>query len=150
MYFLQESGEPLRLRFVKAFYGPYAENLRHVLNVIEGQYITGYIDGGDIPDKKIELVPGSVSDAERFLANYNETQERLNKVTSLVQGFETPFGLELLATVHWVIQHGAANSMDDVVRQTYEWNEHKRQFSSKQIGIAVSRLAEQKWIDPIE
>ncbi len=31
MYFLQEAGEPLRLRFTKGLYGPYAENLRHVL-----------------------------------------------------------------------------------------------------------------------
>lgn len=42
MYFLQEAGEPLRLRFVKGPYGPYAENLRHVLVAIEGHLIAGY------------------------------------------------------------------------------------------------------------
>ena len=31
MYFMQEAGEPLRLHYAKAPYGPYADNLRHVL-----------------------------------------------------------------------------------------------------------------------
>ena len=47
MYFMQEAGEPLRLRFKKAPYGPYAENLRHVLHAIEGHLVAGYADGGE-------------------------------------------------------------------------------------------------------
>jgi hypothetical protein len=39
MYFMQEAGEPLRLQYVKHHYGPYAENLRHVLNAVEGHLI---------------------------------------------------------------------------------------------------------------
>ena len=35
MYFMHAAGEPLRLRFVKARYGPYAENLCHVLNCLQ-------------------------------------------------------------------------------------------------------------------
>lgn len=35
MYFMQEAGQPLRLRYVQAPYGPYAENLRHVLRESE-------------------------------------------------------------------------------------------------------------------
>jgi len=51
MYFMQEAGEPLRLKYRKAIYGPYAENLRHVLKEIEGHFVCGYADGGDKPDK---------------------------------------------------------------------------------------------------
>lgn len=36
MYFQQEAGEYIRLRYHKAPYGPYAENLRHVLHAVEG------------------------------------------------------------------------------------------------------------------
>ena len=60
MYFMQEAGEPLKLRYTKAPYGPYAENLRHVLQSIEAYFISGYSDGGDAPDKQLELVPGVV------------------------------------------------------------------------------------------
>ena len=58
MYFLQEAGEPLRLRYAKALYGPYAENLRHVLRQIEGHFVAGYADGGDEPTKQLTLVVG--------------------------------------------------------------------------------------------
>jgi O-acetyl-ADP-ribose deacetylase (regulator of RNase III) len=149
MYFLQKAGEPLRLNFTKAHYGPYAENLRHVLNAIEGYFITGYVAGGDAPDKTIELVPGAADDAEVFLSEHCETQERLNRVNALVQGFETPFGVELLSTVHWLVTQNGASTLDDVIRQTYEWNERKRQFSQKQIEIAVRRLADQGWVSVI-
>ena len=44
---LQEAGEPLRLRYVKASHGPYAENLRHVLRTLDGCYIEGGGAGGD-------------------------------------------------------------------------------------------------------
>jgi O-acetyl-ADP-ribose deacetylase (regulator of RNase III) len=149
MYFLQETGEPLRLNFAKAHYGPYAENLCHVLNAIEGYFITGYTDGGDAPNKTIELVPYAADDAEVFLAQHCGTQDRLGRVYALVQGFETPFGLELLSTAHWLITQNHAITVDDVIRQTYEWNEHKRQFTPKQIKIAVGRLAEQGWVGAI-
>ncbi len=64
MYFMQEAGEPLRLRYERGPYGPYAENLRHVLREIEGYLVSGYANGGDAPDMELTLVPGAVDDAE--------------------------------------------------------------------------------------
>lgn len=104
MYFMQEAGEPLRLKYRKAPYGPYAGNLRHVLNAIEGHLISGYADGGDVPDKPLELVPGAVEDATAFLRQHPDTRAHFDKVAALVKGFESSFGLELLSTVHWVIK----------------------------------------------
>ena len=106
MYFMQVAGEPLRLKFVKATYGPYAENLRHVLNAIEGHLVSGYADGGDAPDKELELVPGALEDAHAFLENTPETQARFDRVSALIEGFESSFGLELLSTVHLDRQRG--------------------------------------------
>ena len=145
MYFMQEAGEPLRLRFNQALYGPYAENLRHVLNAIEGQLVAGYDDGGDAPDKQLKLVPGATDDAERFLKQHQETRSRFDKVTALVEGFESPFGLELLATVHWVMKHETVANVDDVVAHTYAWNPRKLQFTRRQIGIAVDVLTQKGW-----
>ncbi|MBN2576413.1 MAG: macro domain-containing protein [Deltaproteobacteria bacterium] len=149
MYFMQEAGEPLRLRFAKGPYGPYAENLRHVFHAIEGYYVTGYGAGGDAPDKPLELVPGAVADARAALAAQPETRERMERVGKLVQGFESPFGLELLATVHWLLAHEAPSSEDDLIAQTYAWAERKRQFSPKQIELAARVLRERGW-RPVE
>ena len=149
MYFMQETGQPLRLQYAKGPFGPYAENLRHVLHAIEGHLISGYLDGGDAPGKQLELVPGAVADAEDFLRTDTDTRERLERVADLVAGFETPFGLELLATVHWVFTRDGATNHDDAVRLTHAWNDRKKQFSSRQIGLAVDVLRSKSWLPSV-
>ena len=150
MYFMQEAGEPLRLKYQKGLYGPYAENLRHVLKAIEGHLVSGYADGGDAPDKQLKLVPGAIEDATIFLERNAETRNRFGKVAELVEGFESPFGLELLSTVHWVIKKEGARSISDVKKQTYAWNDRKQQFTPRQIAITVDVLARNGWVNEIE
>ena len=145
-YFTQVAGEHLRLRFAKGHYGPYAENLRHVFHTIEGHLVSGYADGGDAPGKPLTLVPGALADAEVFLSSRSETQERLRRVFRLVEGFESPFGMELLATVHWVVQKEGARTTEDLVDQTHAWGPHKARFSRRQIGVAEDVLRAQEWI----
>jgi O-acetyl-ADP-ribose deacetylase (regulator of RNase III) len=147
MYFMQEAGEPLRLQYVKAPYGPYAENLRHVLRAVEGHLIAGYADGGDAPDKPLSLLPGAVDEARDFLDQHEISRARFERVTRLVEGFESPYGLELLATVHWVMSREGAQH-DSVVRHVYAWNHRKRQFTPRQLAIAEERLKSQNWLSP--
>lgn len=148
MYFMQEAGEPLRLNYAKAPYGPYAENLRHVLRAVEGHLISGYADGGDAPKKPISLVPGAMEEAKSFLDQLEVSRARFERVTRLVEGFESPHGLELLATVHWVMRREGATQHDSVERQVYGWNGRKRQFTPRQIAIAKERLMSQDWLSP--
>ena len=146
MYFMQAAGEPLKLRFTKGHYGPYADNLRHVLNAIEGHFVSGYADGGDAPDRRLQLVPGALEEARAFLEGKADTDERFARVSELVDGFESPFGLELLATVHWVAAGKAeAADLDEVTEQTYAWNDRKKQFSRRQIALAFGVLSEKGW-----
>ena len=145
MYFMQEAGEPLRLKYQKALYGPYAENLRHVLHTIEGHLVSGYADGGDTPDKQLKLVPGAIEDAKTFLKLYPDTLARFDKVAELVEGFESPFGLELLSTVHWVVKNETVNSVDEVINYTYAWTTRKQQFTHRQITLTADMLADKGW-----
>jgi len=147
MYFLQESGENLRLNFTKGVYGPYAENLRHVLHAVEGHLLSGYADGGDKPDKQINLVPGAYEDSSKFMKLHRQTNEHFNRVSGLVEGFETPFGMELLATVHWVVTKENVQGMDQIIDSVYRWNERKKQFSKRQIELAYNVLCEKGWIE---
>ena len=147
MYFMQEGGENLRLKYQKAFYGPYAENLRHVLKVMEGHYISGYEDGGDAPEKILHLLPGSHEKAQSFLLKHNDTSKNLQRVVDLVDGFESPAGLELLATVHWVIKReGASGSQQRIVNGVHSWGERKRGFSPEQIQVATDTLENKGWV----
>lgn len=147
MYFMQEAGEPLRLKYKKHHYGPYAENLRHVFNKIEGHLVSGYADGGDEPEKQLELVPGAIADAHEFLKDHPDTLAHFERVTALVEGFESPFGLELLSTVHWITKEGAARSVDEIVAQVHGWNNRKKRFSSHQIALAFKLLTDKGWIE---
>lgn len=146
LYFLQITGEPLRLRFTKGHYGPYAENLRHVLNTIEGHFVSGYEDGGDAPDKALQLLPGVLDKAQDFLLGQDPTRRRLGRVGELVEGFESPFGLELLATVHWIAADDPPSSLDQIEEAVYAWSRRKQRFSSRQISLAHARLSEKGWL----
>ena len=147
MYFMQEAGEPLKLKYVKAIYGPYAENLRQVLIAIEGYMTFGYAEGGDQPGKLIQIVPGATEEAEPFLAAHPETLARFERVVDLVSGFETPFGLELLATVHWVATYESAFTTPEVIEKTYAWNDRKMRFSRDQITMAADVLSGKGWME---
>ena len=146
MYFMQVAGEPLKLQFRKGHYGPYAENLRHVLRHIEGHLVSGYADGGDAPGKELALVPGAYEDACAFLEGHPETKARFERVSALVDGFESSFGLELLATVHWVAAEHPSETSDGIIEYTYAWGRHKRQFSERQIKLALQRLKKMGWL----
>ena len=147
MYFLQVAGEPLKLQYKKGPYGPYAENLRHVLKAVNGHLIDGYTAEGDAPSEQVILMPGAVERAEAFLAEHTDTSQRFDRVGELVDGFETPFGLELLATAHWVATKEHARTNQAITDAFYAWNPRKAQFSHEQITIAVGHLRAGAWID---
>jgi O-acetyl-ADP-ribose deacetylase (regulator of RNase III) len=146
MYFMQEAGQPLRLKYVKHHYGPYATNLSHVLNKIEGHFVAGYQDGGDQPDKELTIVPGAIAEAEAALESEPHTHEHFNRVADLVDGFETPYGLELLATVHWVATREGADTPAKALTRIHSWNERKRTFTERQVAIAFNTLQSKGWL----
>ncbi len=148
-YFLQEAGQPLRLRYEAGHYGPYAPNLNKVLEVLERHYTSGYGDTQK-PDVEIQLVEGAAQEAEAFLANYEAEQERLKRLSHLIEGFETPYGMELLSSTHWVATHGQPPACDkeQAVRGVAAWNERKRRmFRPDHVRVAWDRLAAEGWIE---
>ena len=146
MYFMQESGESLKLKIIKGHYGPYAENLRHVLKAIEGHMVSGYQDGGDDPKKPLQLVPGASKDARAALESATETLQRFERVADLVDGFETPFGMELLSTVHWVLHNSPGMGSPALVNEVHAWHPRKKQFMPDQIELARDHLQSKRWL----
>lgn len=146
LYFLQLSGEKLHLIYGKYIYGPYTFNLRHILTAIEGHFVSGYGPGGDDPDKVLEILPGAVGEAEVVLSQSPCTQERMRRVGMLISGFETPYGMELLATVHWAATHNTNGTLEEVIQAVHDWNDRKKQFTSMEIATALERLRSQNWL----
>jgi O-acetyl-ADP-ribose deacetylase (regulator of RNase III) len=147
-YFLQVAGESLKLSFVKGTYGPYSEVLQHVLQRMEAHFIRGY--GDRSREASIRWLPPADSEAEAFLRDHPLTQTRLDQVAQLIEGFETPYGMELLATVHWLVNDEPALKDDPaaIVRAVHSWNAHKQAFIPHHIQTAWSRLREVGWLEP--
>jgi O-acetyl-ADP-ribose deacetylase (regulator of RNase III) len=152
MYFMQVAGEPLRLTYVKGIYGPYADNLRHVLDVVEGHYLIGYGDGSAkvLEAEPLRLLPGAVEAAESVLGESVETRYRIERVLDLVSGFESMYGLELLASVHWVVSTECPGARADpaaaaeVIRS---WTPRKaRLFTTHHVEVAMQALDERGWL----
>jgi O-acetyl-ADP-ribose deacetylase (regulator of RNase III) len=147
-YFLQLAGEPLNLKYRRHSYGPYADGLRKVLRTMEGHYTEGVADGRNHPATPLTLRTNAIAAATRFLDSKPETRERFERVAQLIDGFETPFGMELLATVHWVMQHEAdAGNLGDVIAKVHAWSTRKRtQMKPGHIEDAWKRLLEHGWV----
>ena len=110
MYFLQVAGEQLRLKFAANLYGPYADNLRHVLNVVEGHFLRGYGDGSATVAEAEPLIvlPDAAAEAEAVLSQLAEARARIERVLALAAGFG--IGLRPRASLHRALGGNAHRS----------------------------------------
>jgi O-acetyl-ADP-ribose deacetylase (regulator of RNase III) len=149
-YFLQESGEPLRLNFRRAKYGPYADNLNHVLIAMEGHYTRGYGDRSSEP--QIQVLDGAYDVAAKFLEEHPQAFDRLQVVASLIDGWETPYSLELLATVHWALTKAQPqlSTRAEVCQFVAAWTPRKAMlFKPAQVNRAIDHLVDRGFSAPL-
>jgi O-acetyl-ADP-ribose deacetylase (regulator of RNase III)/uncharacterized protein YwgA len=148
MYFMDVLlGNELKLNFAKKQYGPYTNKINHVLQDMENHFIRGY--GDRVQKAEIRLLEGAIGEADAFLLQKNNYLEKINHIEKLIDGFETPFGMELLATVHWVAVRECNQPLSntEIISKVHQWNERKKNlFQSNHIDAAIGRLVEEKWI----
>jgi hypothetical protein len=83
------------------------------------------------------------------LAGSPETLERFERVARLIDGFESPYGLELLATTHWVATHDGARNPDEATGMVRSWSARKEHlFTPEHVAVAWDRLADGGWLSP--
>lgn len=141
-YFLQRFGETqMKLQFVKGTYGPYSGKVRHVLYAMNGFFLKGYEQKDAGPFEPLELVTSKkklVSDYLNREASSIE-KERLTKVTNLIQGFESAYGLELLATIDLLMTEKGTHNPDELFKHL--WSQRKADmFTKEHIQLAVNHL----------
>ena len=109
-YLLQAAGEPLSLRYVWGSSGPVATNLDALLQPLNRYCLSGL--DPTVPDAEIELAPDASITSDRVITGIPDAAAHGARVVRLIKGFETPYGLELLAAVHWVA-HERRGAVDD-------------------------------------
>lgn len=147
-YFLQVSGMLPDLAFVQHALGPFSARMDHAIERMVGHYIEEAHD----PDGQPEIRPlaQALAEADTFLAAEDQTEHLagINRVSDLIDGYQTPYGMELLATVHWVAHNEPhARSADEAVQAVHAWNERKaRVMKPEHIHQAWDHLASKRWI----
>jgi O-acetyl-ADP-ribose deacetylase (regulator of RNase III) len=156
-WFLQSSilamklKDPLDLRFKPNKYGPYAERLRHLLDGLDGSYLHSskrLSDAGPF-----DLI--WFDDSRRIkVEEYLHTEKAraylppLEAASKLIDGYESPLGLELLSTVDWLIHEGGyPASLHSIREGLANWPGGKKASQRKQhlfddrlIRLALDRL----------
>ncbi len=151
MYFSQEAGVPLNLRFCKGFYGPYSDQLRHLFISLEGHYLQGFGDGSTRVNQAepLRLLTDASEEARVFLHSHREVRSAVRRVLQLAEGYEDAYGMELLASTHWAGRHGVAGtpSVEDAISTIHAWTKRKeRIFTADHIRHAWDTLVEKGWL----
>ena len=143
---------PLNLQFAPHKYGPYANRLDHLLNNLDGSYLHSEkrISDADPLDviwfddeRKAVVQTYLKSEAKAYT-------QALESTAALIDGFESPFGMELLATVDWLLaREGVAPTVPALREGLRHWRggpdaaaRKDRLFDDRALGIALERLTQ--------
>ena len=145
VYFLQPLQVDFNLNFSKETYGPYSEELHLALKKMEHRhFLTGYQSNNEIT-----VTSAAYPAAEEYLENEtNNILSSIYKLSHLVEGFESPYGMELLSSVHYLYSVDGHNSLDKISEGICNWNQEKcEKFGHNQIEAAAARLNEDGLIE---
>lgn len=152
---LEQQGldNPLDLRFSANRYGPYADRLRHLLEGLDGSYLrcdkrladAGPLDVIWFDESKADYVATYLKspDVAPYRPAFDET-------AAVIDGFESPLGMELLATVDWLLaREGCPATVTDVQSGLDRWpggadagQRKRRLFDERLIKLALERLGQ--------
>ena len=138
-------------------YGPYSDRLRHLLDTIDGSFIRSDKRIADTsPYDGIQTIPERGRVVDEFIAGPQMAQyrESLAQTVETFDGFQSPLGMELLTTVHWVmINRKQLADASAVRRELRRWpgnasiGERKHRLMTEQlITAALDRLRAVKLI----
>lgn len=145
-YFLQRFGakEIFKLEFQPNFYGPYSGKVRHLLYYLNGSYIMGYSSKDKKPFEELGLIPDGELKVNEFLDKAeNATMKSIVEKTKLfLAGFYSPFGLELLSTIDYIISEKNVKTPETITKELENWSDRKKTLftNPKFIQIAVKNL----------
>ncbi len=144
-YFLQRLGEPMRLKFQAAAYGPFTAQIAHVLYNLNGEYVTGLEQFEAKPFETLKMNYDAYEQIKSFVeTSLSVTQKyRLNALQSLIQGFESFFALEVLATVDFIRKDNISLTKAEILETIANWSPRKkRTITEPYVTLALDRLTE--------
>jgi O-acetyl-ADP-ribose deacetylase (regulator of RNase III) len=135
--------DPLHLQFEARKYGPYAERLSEVLNALDGSYLrcekrssmAGPFDLIWFEDARRDEVAAALGD--EAVRPYLPALER---AAAVIDGFESPLGMELLATVDWLLAHDSVTPTGFAIKAAARHWPGGRPAASRKLKLFDDRL----------
>lgn len=154
-YFLERFNRKLLLpefefNFGANKFGPYSDRLKHMLNGLDGSYLhcdKRLSDAG--PFEPIRFDESKREIVTLFMKTEGKSYQPVVEATSnLIDGFESPLGMELLATVDWLVfELGAEPTVPAIREGLQSWpggiesaDRKLRLFEDRIIDIALDTL----------
>ena len=143
--------DPLKFEFVADKFGPYSHNLIKLLDSLDGSYL--HCDKRLADAEPLDLIWFNYSKKDHVNAYLHSGEGKayagvLEWASSTIDGFESPFGMELLATVDWLLEvDNAEPTVDGIMDGLKHWagditaSQRKRKiFDKRLIWIALHQL----------
>ena len=142
-YFLQQSGENLRLKFEPYTYGPYAQAVDKVLYALNGKYLKGLEQMQAKPFEPLELNYEKFDEIKEYIEQNikQEQKDRLESLFNVIEGFESTLSLEILSSVHFITKENPTIERNKIVDKIREWNKRKESLITENyVNIAYNHL----------
>jgi len=135
--------DPLRLSFVAGRFGPYSDPLRHVLDSLDGSLLHSDKRIADSSRNDVVTFEHSRSrELETYLVKSGMTKyaEAIEWTQRMIEGFESPYGMELLATVDWLIEKdGISPTVPQLHDAINKWS-HSQSAATRKSGLFDDRV----------
>jgi len=127
-YFLQRFGaqKHFKLDFKANFYGPYSGKVRHVLNHLNGSYISGYASKDKKPFEELNLFIDSESQIREYIESNDDLKKIVEDTNNFLRGYYSAFGLELLSTVDFIASSNFNSDTSFIKEQLVNWSDRKK------------------------
>ncbi len=145
-YFLQRFGaaDSFKLEFKPNFYGPYSGKVKHVLYYLNGSYVMGYSSKDKKPFEELGLVYGGDEEVNSFLSKEENQihQQTVLKTKNFLSGFYSPYGLELLSTIDFIITEKKVTAQESIIKEVENWSDRKKTMftNTEFIQLAVENI----------
>jgi O-acetyl-ADP-ribose deacetylase (regulator of RNase III) len=147
LYFAGLHTPELKLSFERGNYGPYSDQVRHLVQEMEAVYLTGFGDG-TAPAQDLDPITPTESgkaEAAAYLVDTEPGQEVAARIVQpvlrTIAGFEGPYAIELLASTHWVAANEGCHTPMAAWSAIQEWSPRKRRlFTEDHVRTAWEAL----------
>lgn len=141
VYFLEQYGVDYNVKFEKNIYGPYSSSLARALVRLKE---VGVLHGASSLTETVYVNSSAFAAASEFISDtmQSKADEIVRSLSLLIDGFESPYGLELLSSVHFIAKNDNNRNFEDVFSSFSMWSERKnRMFPRDAVKVAYDRLS---------